>query len=267
MGESDRSLRGIRRQSTMTTEIVPKYRQVYLTLKNDLDHGRYRRDKPFPSEIALAKKFGVSRVTLRHTMAMLQREGLIVRRPGVGTFPAQPDTRVKFRGTMDSFYETVRKASGRYVIKVLGCLRVSTPPFVRESCANFGESCLQVKRVSRNRVGKKPIHFSTHYFPSALIKNVLGKKLSSNALMLNLKKAGVKSFRTDLAITTTLADLEAARHLGVQAGTPLIVTKRISFDKAGEPIEFMYAMTRPDQYEYVFRFSAGDINHSAIRYE
>ncbi len=30
------------------------YRQVYLTLRNDLDHGRYKPDKPFPSELVLA---------------------------------------------------------------------------------------------------------------------------------------------------------------------------------------------------------------------
>ncbi len=251
----------------MSTRIVPMYRQVYLTLKSDLDHGRYRSDKPFPSEIALAQKFGVSRVTLRHTMAMLQREGLIVRRPGIGTFPAPPDTRVKFRSTMDSFYDTVRTASNRYATKVLEFERGPTPPFVQERCPNFGDTCIQIKKVVRGRSSKTPIHFSTHYFPSSLVDNFPSKKLTSGLVMLLLKNAGVKSFQTDLAITTTLADLDAARHLGVEAGTALIVTKRISKDRLGEPIEFLYAMTRPDQYEYVFRFSAGDSNQSALRHE
>lgn len=248
----------------MTTKLVPMYRQVYLTLKSDLDHGRYRADKPFPNEIALAKKFGVSRVTLRHTMAMLQREGLIVRKPGIGTFPAKPDTRVKFRSTMESFYDTVRTASGRYSVVPLSWQLVSTPPFVQERCPNFGDSCVEIKKLIRGKTTKVPIHYSTHYFPSALLDTFPGKKLTSNAVILHLKNAGVKSAMTELAISTTLADLEAAAQLDVAAGTALIVTKRISMDMAGEPIEFLYGLTRPDSYEYVFRFSAGDSNHSSL---
>lgn len=243
------------------------YRQVYLTLINDLERGKYRPDAALPSEIVLAKKFGVSRVTLRHTMAMLQRDGLIVRRPGIGTFPARPDPRIKFRGTMDSFYATVRKASDRYVTVVLESQSVPTPPFIRESFQNFGAACLQVKKVSKGRSSKKPIHFSTHYFPSSRIDGISGKKLTSSSVTLHLKSAGVQSVRTDLAITTALADLETARHLQIQSGSPVIVTKRVSFDKSGDPIEFLYAMTRPDQYEYVFSFSAGDSNHAALRHE
>jgi GntR family transcriptional regulator len=247
----------------MTTKIVPMYHQIYLTLKNDIDRGKYRSDRPFPNEIVLAKRFGVSRVTLRRTLEMLQREGLIVRRPGVGTFPAPPDPRVKFRSSIDSFFDTLKSSRDRYVTTAIDSQVAPTPPFLLEQYPDFGETCLQIKRVSKTKDGR-PIHFGTHYVPDRLLKNLKAKTRSSATLLLQLNKAGVSAVRTDLVIGAALADLEAARYLEVQAGSPLIVTKRFSLNGAGEPIEFMYAVTRPDHYEYVFRFTENDSHNHAF---
>lgn len=244
----------------MPTKIVPMYHQIYLTLRNDLDHGKYRADRPFPSEFELAKKFGVSRVTLRHTMALLERDGLIVRRPGIGTFPVKPDPRVKFRSSMESFNETARSASSRYESTVIDRQTIPTPPFIREQFPNFGDECVQVRLVSRDKASGIPVHFGTHYVPSALAQPPTKKRKGKAGVGLGLRKLRAKSGRTDLVISTALADLDASKILEVQAGSPLIVTKRLSLDQAGHPIEYLQAFTRPDQYEYVFRFSAGDSN-------
>jgi GntR family transcriptional regulator len=250
---------------SLTAKIVPMYHQVYLTLRNDLDHGKYRADRPFPSEIVLAKKFGVSRVTLRHTMSLLERDGLIVRKRGVGTFAVLPDSRVKFSGTMESFNETASSASKRYVTTLLGSQSMATPRFILEQCPPFGKSSLQVKQVSRIKTSREPIHFGTHYFPSALVDGFAHPSMTSLAISKRLREAGLTPDRTDLVITTAPADLEAAKILDIKAGSPLIVTKRLTLDAAGKPIDFLYSFTRPDLYEYVFRFSAGDSKGSVFR--
>ena len=90
-------------------------------------------------------------------MAMLQREALIVRKPGIGTFAVQPDSRVKFRGTMESFRETALSASKRYVTTVLDSQAVPTPRFIGDQFADL--RCRKPQRAAA--LGAGGVHHGT----------------------------------------------------------------------------------------------------------
>lgn len=62
------------------------YLQVIERLKKDIESGVFKENERFPSEFELARKFGVSRSTLREALQILEREKIIVRKHGVGTF-------------------------------------------------------------------------------------------------------------------------------------------------------------------------------------
>ncbi|MGQ9879359.1 MAG: GntR family transcriptional regulator [Armatimonadota bacterium] len=62
------------------------YRQIYHTLKADIVNGRSAPGSQLPTEAELMERFGVSRVTVRNALALLQREGMVVRIPAKGTF-------------------------------------------------------------------------------------------------------------------------------------------------------------------------------------
>ena len=65
---------------------VAKYRQISIWLQKRLREGAYPLDVPLPSEEALMRRFGVSRITVVKAMEELRRKGLIWRRRGAGTF-------------------------------------------------------------------------------------------------------------------------------------------------------------------------------------
>src|SRR5260370_16297689 len=67
---------------------VPKYQQVLDTIKTDILSGRYQPGKKLPSEAALLKRFGTSRITVGRALRELQQAGLVQRRAGSGTFVA-----------------------------------------------------------------------------------------------------------------------------------------------------------------------------------
>jgi len=66
---------------------LPKYHQIYLVLREQLQEGRF--DGGMPGELALMSQFGVARVTIRRALAQLTQEGLIERMPGRGTRPVR----------------------------------------------------------------------------------------------------------------------------------------------------------------------------------
>jgi DNA-binding LacI/PurR family transcriptional regulator len=65
---------------------VPKYRQLFNTLHDDIASGRLQSGDRLPSEAELVRSFGASRITVGRALRDLQREGLVDRRPGSGTY-------------------------------------------------------------------------------------------------------------------------------------------------------------------------------------
>ncbi len=65
---------------------TPKYRQIYDTLRRDVDAGRWKPGDRLPSEAELVRTFGASRITIGRAVRDLQRDGLVERRAGSGTY-------------------------------------------------------------------------------------------------------------------------------------------------------------------------------------
>jgi GntR family transcriptional regulator, arabinose operon transcriptional repressor len=65
---------------------VPKYREISEKLAREIRSGKYKNGQKFPSEAALVKKFGASRITVGHAVRELQQSGLLDRVAGSGTY-------------------------------------------------------------------------------------------------------------------------------------------------------------------------------------
>jgi GntR family transcriptional regulator len=66
--------------------LLPLYHQVEENLRRDIANRLYQPDQPIPTEIALQKKYDVSRETVRRAVNNLVLAGLVEKRKGVGTF-------------------------------------------------------------------------------------------------------------------------------------------------------------------------------------
>jgi GntR family transcriptional regulator, arabinose operon transcriptional repressor len=69
-----------------TGGIAPKYRKIFSELKADILSGRYRRGQKMPSEAALMKRTGTSRITVARAFRELEIAGLVERIAGSGSF-------------------------------------------------------------------------------------------------------------------------------------------------------------------------------------
>ena len=63
-----------------------KYRQIFEELQKGIRDGRYPQGVSLPSDEALMRRYGVSRITASRAMDELVRRGLVYRRRGAGTF-------------------------------------------------------------------------------------------------------------------------------------------------------------------------------------
>jgi GntR family transcriptional regulator len=65
------------------------YQQIVDRLKREVSEGRLKPGAPLPSFRALAKDLLVSVITVKRAYEELEREGIIYRRQGLGTFVAE----------------------------------------------------------------------------------------------------------------------------------------------------------------------------------
>src|SRR5262245_44703511 len=81
-------------ESMQTTKIringLPAYRRIQVSLRKRIESGDLQTGDAVPSERDLAKIHQVSLMTARHALASLEREGVVERRRGIGTFVSAP---------------------------------------------------------------------------------------------------------------------------------------------------------------------------------
>src|SRR4030088_3032079 len=69
---------------------LPAYKRIQGAIVKRLESGQLKPGDAVDSERELAKIHRVSLMTARHALAGLEREGMVVRRRGAGTFIAPP---------------------------------------------------------------------------------------------------------------------------------------------------------------------------------
>jgi GntR family transcriptional regulator len=68
---------------------VPSYVQLAEHLETRIVRGDIAPGARLPSEQQLIEQTGLSRITVRHALTLLERDGWIIRRQGLGTFAGQ----------------------------------------------------------------------------------------------------------------------------------------------------------------------------------
>ena len=69
----------------MKSSKIPKYQEIYNTLKKDIVNGKYKYGDVFPSERSLKEIFDVNHLTIRKSLSKLEEEKFLLRKSGVGT--------------------------------------------------------------------------------------------------------------------------------------------------------------------------------------
>ncbi len=69
---------------------MPRHRAIYEELFAEIQSGIYRPGERLPSEAILCERFQASRITVAKAFQSLQRDHLVTRRPGSGTYVEKP---------------------------------------------------------------------------------------------------------------------------------------------------------------------------------
>jgi len=238
----------------MSLDYAPRYREIEAALRTRIAH--LRPGQRLPSDADLCAEFGVSRMTARHAMSQLADEGLVRRDPGRGTFVAEPPTHRRANFLMTFSHEMRRQGrvpSSRIVERSV------RPPTDPERAALRTGRDAEVVELRRVRLADhEPVAVETAVLTARCVEAVMGADLETGSLHEALISDGVVPTRGKSTIGAEAANSDDAVLLGIPAGTPMLVERRLIYDQRGRPIERTESRYAADRYGLNVGFSVED---------
>ncbi|WP_406840609.1 GntR family transcriptional regulator [Streptomyces sp. AHU1] len=237
----------------------PLYERIEKELRRRLEAAA--DGDPFPSESRLAQEFGVSRMTARAALVRLERDGLLERVPGRGSFVRQASA-ARPVGTLLSFHDQALAAGRTPRSRVLeAAVRPATPP---EAAALYPAAAQPASVIAISRVrlfDDLPVAIEHAVFPASL-RTLLTADLETGSLHQTLRRMGLHPTLGSSVLTARTADGDAP-ELDVDPTTPMLVETRSIADQHGNPLEYTVSSYVAHRYALKVDFSVAAPGHSS----
>lgn len=223
---------------------VPAYERIRDALRIEIEH--LAPGARLQSETDLAERFGVTRVTVRNAVDGLITDGLVRREHGRGTFVQDGSARVRRLARLTSFSQDL--AEQGLVVDTTVLIQTEQPASVEVARAldiSVGDAVVHIARL-RSTDGE-PVAFQQAWVPASICPSLAIEPLGKRSLYDTMEhRYGVRLRRAEQWISAAAATGLQAAHLGVRAGSPLLHTRRITFDESGRQVEFALSWMRSE---------------------
>lgn len=228
---------------------IPAYQRIQNVIRKRIDDSELKPGDSVDSERELAKLHKVSLMTARHALVGLEREGVVVRRRGAGTFVASP--RIHFNKLM-SYTEHMSSRGLTTKSRVLVAKIIEHEP---EVAARLGLSATAaLVKIERLRLtGDDPFALETCYLPaqdySGLVKAPLGKSLFS----LLEHEYGVELAYADEEVDATAVEANIAERLCVERGASVLRIRQVIYSTKGKAIMYVVGYYQSERHTLFIR--------------
>lgn len=228
---------------------LPIYHQIEEMIKTQISRGELSDNETIPSEREYAERFEISRMTVRHALNNLVREGYLYRQKGKGTFISPRKIEQPLQG-LTSFTEDMLKRGYKPGNKLLSFQKMLATQEVASKLDITTEDL--VFEIERIRLADDT--------PMAIEKTYVPVSIAPNLNELIIKKSIYDYIENELHYTIQNAtqQIEAAiaresetSLLHIKNGDPVLMISRISHLQSGLPFEYVKSIYRGDRYTFV----------------
>ncbi|SCF12010.1 GntR family transcriptional regulator [Micromonospora chokoriensis] len=210
---------------------MARYRAIAADLAARIREGRYAPGEALPPQRELSTAYGVTLMTLRQALGELSAEGLIVQKPGKGTYVA-PSPAAYQLGSLRSFGDDLREQGHEVHTTVISRSlrrvpsRVAARLRVRED-----ETALRLERV-RAFAGRRAIH-QISWVREPHASRLHDVDFTGTSLYAALADLGVMVARAAETIRPEVLSADVARHLDEAERAPVLISDRITYAPDG----------------------------------
>jgi len=229
---------------------TPAYQRIQSAIRERIQSGQLKPGDAVTSERELARIHQVSLMTARHALAGLEREGIVERRRGAGTFVAPP--RIHFNKLMS--YTEQMSSRG-----LTPCSRVVTAKIIEnepEIAARLilpaASSMVRIERVRHTE--DEPFALENCYLPADQFSELVKAPLARLSLFATLEHDyGVDLTYADEEVDATAADARVAQLLEVPRGAPVLRIRQVIYSSKGKPVIYVIGFYRSERHSLFIR--------------
>ncbi len=229
---------------------LPKWREIYVSLRRDISEGRVKTGDKMPTEQALAARFGVNRHTIRRALAELSAEGAIWVRRGSGAYVSEG--MIDYRlGERVKFSQNIRNLGRSPVHRLLrGAVTLADDASQRHLGLREGEQVIEVETISE--ADALPILYCRHIFPALRFPGLIGAFEETGSITTALTRYGVIDYRRAWTRVTARAPSRVvAARLRQSETQPVLRAEGLNLDMAGQPIEYAVAFWAGGRVQFI----------------
>jgi GntR family transcriptional regulator len=229
---------------------TPVYKQIQNDIRKQIESSELHVGDAVASERELAKIHKVSLMTARHALAGLEREGLVERRRGAGTFVAAP--KIHFNKLM-SYTEHM---SSRGLNPRSRVLVAKVVEHEAEVAARLGlPATTALVKIERLReTGDEPFALETCYLPAKEFSGLIGVPLARTSLFTTLQRDfDVELAYADEEVDATTAEANIAELLGVSRGASVLRIRQVIYSTKGRATIYGLGFYRSERHTLFIR--------------
>jgi GntR family transcriptional regulator len=222
----------------MVINTSTRSQQVKAYLLDYIRENQLERNDQLPSEAAIAKTLGVSRNTLREAYILLENEGIIVRRHGLGTFVTHSPVIQDSLNEFSPFAQIIQEGGYTPNFRTLSMSHECAPADVCEVFDTLPST--ELRRIKRLVLAdQQPVIYVDDYI-APVVENAA---LDWDAFDGNMVQFLASSFEPPLhqiqsRIRAAGISPEIAQYLELPEGTPILSVRSTIYTVENEPINY-----------------------------
>lgn len=234
---------------------IPLYVQLKNKLQKDISEN-YETGELIPSELKIEKKYEVSRITVRKAIELLERENILERKQGSGTFVKEQKI-LYDANSIGSLTQRLSKQNHKLTTKSIEFEIIEEDHYVKEllQC----DTLLCIKRF--RELNGIPFALMHNYLDLKRVPN-LKERFNIESLYTFLKNEySIEFYNAEETVEAKDATKEESKKLGIKRNASLLSLHRLSFDKHNNPVEYSDIVIKADMYKHKIILSNDKISN------
>lgn len=228
---------------------VPYYQQLKEIFIEEIENEQLKAGDKIPSERDIATKYNVSRMTARHAITLLEREGYVERRVGMGTFISKKKFKWNFI-EVNSLTKSMQEKGLKPSTEILFIEQEEATEFLAATLnISIGEKVISIRRL--RLVDDVPIAIELSQIPYKYcegIENYMDDDVSLYNVL--AKYFGVKLVKQKQRMRIALSSPSESKLLKVQENSPCLLIRGTTSDEKETVIEYSQTFARGDLVEF-----------------
>jgi GntR family transcriptional regulator len=220
--------------------------QLYERLRTQITGGEYQPGARLPGEVELAARFGVSRVTVREGLRMLQQDGLVAARHGRGHYVRDSAPILEPITELRSVTELLGSLGYEVETEVLDVRNVAAGEVAGSLRVAPDEMVTRLERLRRS--DGEPLIYSVDIVPASLLEG--GEADYSGSLVRSLEARGFRLAYSHARMTAAQLPALPRRRLGAAGRRPWLLLEQVNYGADDTPLIVSLDYHRGDRFEF-----------------